>query len=149
MEQMDPLPFTSEAEETIRLAYREALRLRHQEVGTKHILLGLISMKQSAAGRVLYRLGLELGPTRRMEERLKQTAELNEQLKPEMNQAAKTTLEYAVEEAQAVNQSQVSTGHLLLALIRVEDGVALETLRHFDITPQLVQTYRDELLQGG
>jgi ATP-dependent Clp protease ATP-binding subunit ClpC len=149
MEQVNLPSFTPEAAEAMRLAYREAWWLHHQEVGTKHILIGLISMRESAAGRVLYRLGLELGPTRRMEERLRHTTELREPVKPELNQAAKDLLEYAVQEAQAVNQSQVSTGHLLLALVKVEKGVALDTLRHFDISPQQVESYRHDLLQGG
>lgn len=149
MEQVNALPFTPEAQEAMRLAYREAWRLHHPEVGTKHILIGLISMRESAAGRVLYRLGLELGPTRRMEERLRHTTELREPVKPELNQPAKEVLELAVQEAQTMNQSQVSTGHILLALVRVEDGVALDTLRHFDISPQQVQSYRNDLLQGG
>ena len=149
MEPVNHLPFTPEAQKAMRLAHQEAVRLHHQEIGTKHVLIGLIATPESAAGEVLYRLGLELEPTRRMEERLKHTAELKEPVKPELNQSAKELLDFAVQEAQAANQQQVGTGHLLLGLIRVEDGVALNTLRHFEITPERVQSYRQQLLHGG
>ncbi len=149
MEPVNHLPFTPEAQEAMRLAYQEAVRLHHHELGTKHILIGLIAMRESAAGEVLYLLGLELGPTRRMEERLKHTDELEEPVKPEMNQSAKELLAYAAQEAQTANQEQISTGHLLLALTRVKDGVALATLRHFEISPERVQSYRQQLLHSG
>ena len=149
MEPVHLLPFTPEAQKVMRLAHQEAVRLHHQEIGTKHILIGLIVTPESAAGEVLYRLGLELEPTRRMEERLKHTAELKEPVKPELNQAAKDLLTFAAEEAQTANQPHISTGHLLLGLIRVEDGVALNTLRHFEITPARVQSYRQQLLFGS
>lgn len=149
MEQVNLLPFTPEAEVAMRFAYQEAVRLHHQELGTKHILLGLMAARESAAGKVLYRLGLELEPTRRMEERLKHTAELKEPVKPELNQPARELLETAVKEAREAGQQQISTGHLLLALTQVENGVALDTLRHFEITPEQVQAYRQELLYGS
>jgi ATP-dependent Clp protease ATP-binding subunit ClpC len=149
MESVNHLPFTPEAQAALRFAHQEAVRLHHQEIGTKHILLGLIATQESAAGEVLYRLGLELEPTRLMEERLKHTAELKKPVQPELNQSAKELLGYAIQEVQAANQQQVGTGHLLLGLIRVEDGVALDALRHFEITPEQVQSYRQQLLYGG
>ncbi|HRQ39537.1 MAG TPA: Clp protease N-terminal domain-containing protein [Chloroflexota bacterium] len=149
MEQVNLLPLTPEAEAAMRFAYQEAVRLHHQELGTKHILIGLIATRESAAGEVLYLLGLDLEPTRLMEERLKHTAELKEPVKPELNQPARDLLAYAAQEAQAANQEQISTGHLLLGLTRVENGVALDTLRHFEISPERVQSYRQELLLGG
>lgn len=149
MEQLNLLPLTPEAKTAMWFAYHEAVRLHHQELGTKHILIGLIAARESAAGEVLYRLGLELEPTRRMEERLKHTDELKEPVKPELNQPARELLEIALKEARETGQQQIGTGHLLLALTQVENGVALDTLRHFEITPEQVQSYRQELLYGG
>jgi ATP-dependent Clp protease ATP-binding subunit ClpC len=149
MEQVNLLPFTPEAQEALRLAHQEAVRLHHQEIGTKHILIGLIAVRESAAGEVLYRLGLEVKPTRLMEARLKPTAELKEPVKPELNQPARELLELAAQEAREADQQQISTGHLLLALIKVENGVALNTLRHFEISPERVQSFRQILLHRG
>lgn len=140
--------FTAEARQVLLYAHEEAVRLHHQELGTKHILIGLIRVQESAAGKLLYRLGLDLELTRTMEGRLAHVAERPDPVKPELGPAAKALLEQAVTIAAQADQSFISTGHLLLGLVAVEDSVAVKTLDHFGITPPQIRAYRGELLLG-
>ncbi len=58
------IPFTPEAKKGLELSLREAMRLGHNYIGTGHLLLGLISMSDSAAVRVLGELGTDIGQLR-------------------------------------------------------------------------------------
>ncbi len=141
--------FTDQARRALLYAHEEAVRLHHQALGTKHVLIGLIRVQESAAGQLLYRLGLELEPTRAMEDRLAHVDEQAAPVQPELAPTTKELLEKAVKEAGRAGHDRLSTGHLLLAMASMEQSVAIDTLRHFGITPERVQSYRQELLEGG
>lgn len=60
----DQVPFTPRAKKVIELSVREALRLHHENVGTEHLLLGLIREGEGVAAAVLVRLGADLSSVR-------------------------------------------------------------------------------------
>ncbi|MDE2489301.1 MAG: ATP-dependent Clp protease ATP-binding subunit, partial [Elusimicrobia bacterium] len=128
----------------ILIAQEEAKRLNHDYVGTEHILLGLIALGEGVAAQVLANLGVDLRRVRSEIEKIVGTGD-NVMLLGEIpfTPRAKKVLEYAVEEAQHMGHSYVGTEHLLLGLIREEEGVAARVLENLGLRLDVV---REEVL---
>ncbi len=126
--------FTERAQRVILIAQEEAKRLNHDYVGTEHILLGLIALGEGVAAQVLANLGVDLRRVRSEIEKIVGTGD-NVMLLGEIpfTPRAKKVLEYAVEEAQHMGHSYVGTEHLLLGLIREEEGVAARVLENLGL----------------
>lgn len=123
--------FTERAQRVILIAQEEAKRLNHDYVGTEHILLGLIALGEGVAAQVLINLGIDVRRVRSEIEKIVGTGD-NVMLLGEIpfTPRAKKVLEYAVEEAQNMAHNYVGTEHLLLGLIREEEGVAARVLEN-------------------
>lgn len=123
--------FTERAQRVILIAQEEAKRLNHDYVGTEHILLGLIALGEGVAAQVLANLGVDLRRIRSEIEKIVGTGD-NVMLLGEIpfTPRAKKVLELAVEEAQGMAHNYVGTEHLLLGLIREEEGVAARVLEN-------------------
>ncbi|MBI3011992.1 MAG: ATP-dependent Clp protease ATP-binding subunit [Elusimicrobia bacterium] len=123
--------FTERAQRVILIAQEEAKRLNHDYVGTEHILLGLIALGEGVAAQVLSNLGVDLRRVRSEIEKIVGTGD-NVMLLGEIpfTPRAKKVLELAVEEAQSMAHNYVGTEHLLLGLIREEEGVAARVLEN-------------------
>ncbi len=123
--------FTERAQRVILIAQEEAKRLNHDYVGTEHILLGLIALGEGVAAQVLSNLGIDLRRVRSEIEKIVGTGD-NVMLLGEIpfTPRAKKVLELAVEEAQSMAHNYVGTEHLLLGLIREEEGVAARVLEN-------------------
>ncbi|MBI4249853.1 MAG: ATP-dependent Clp protease ATP-binding subunit [Elusimicrobia bacterium] len=136
--------FTERAQRVILIAQEEAKRLNHDYVGTEHILLGLIALGEGVAAQVLANLGVDLRRVRSEIEKIVGTGD-NVMLLGEIpfTPRAKKVLEYAVEEAQHMGHSYVGTEHLLLGLIREEEGVAARVLENLGLKLEVV---REEVL---
>jgi len=136
--------FTERAQHVILIAQEEAKRLNHDYVGTEHILLGLIALGEGVAAQVLANLGVDLRRVRSEIEKIVGTGD-NVMLLGEIpfTPRAKKVLEYAVEEAQRMGHSYVGTEHLLLGLIREEEGVAARVLENLGLRLEVV---REEVL---
>src|ERR1700674_4890705 len=136
--------FTERAQRVILIAQEEAKRLNHDYVGTEHILLGLIALGEGVAAQVLANLGVDLRRVRSEIEKIVGTGD-NVMLLGEIpfTPRAKKVLEYAVEEAQHMGHSYVGTEHLLLGLIREEEGVAARVLENLGVRLDIV---REEVL---
>ncbi len=148
--------FTERAQRVILIAQEEAKRLNHDYVGTEHILLGLIALGEGVAAQVLANLGVDLRRVRSEIEKIVGTGD-NVMLLGEIpfTPRAKKVLEYAVEEAQHMGHSYVGTEHLLLGLIREEEGVAaVECMAgraghvNYAVIPSVVYTW-PELASAG
>ena len=136
--------FTERAQRVILIAQEEAKRLNHDYVGTEHILLGLIALGEGVAAQVLANLGVDLRRVRSEIEKIVGTGD-NVMLLGEIpfTPRAKKVLEYAVEEAQHMGHSYVGTEHLLLGLIREEEGGAARVLENLGLRLDVV---REEVL---
>jgi ATP-dependent Clp protease ATP-binding subunit ClpC len=138
--------FTDRVQRVIIIAQEEAKRLNHDYVGTEHLLLGLVALGDGVAAKVLASLGIDLRRVRTEVEKLVGTGE-NVMLLGEIpfTPRAKKVLELAVEEAQNLNHTYVGTEHLLLGLLREEEGIAARVLENLGVR---INDVRDELVNS-
>jgi ATP-dependent Clp protease ATP-binding subunit ClpC len=140
--------FTKRAREVLRLAQDEARRLNHSYIGSEHLLIGLMREDGGVAGKVLRELGLETNRVRAVVERLSGGKSAATPFsKIELAPTTKRLLEYALEEAKRMQQHYVSTEHLLLGMVRQNDGVAIEVLRKFGVSPEQVRRQTRRMLR--
>ena len=128
--------FTDRVRWVFQAAREEAARLRNAFVGTEHILLALVRDRGGVAQRVLLSFKADLeGIRRAVESRIKQgeSAIAERQDFPYTSQAKKV-LELAMSEARELNHLYVGTEHLLLGLLREEEGVAAQVLTEAGVT---------------
>src|SRR3989339_281087 len=126
--------FTDRVQRVIIIAQEEAKRLNHDYVGTEHILLGLVALGEGVAAKVLANIGVDLRRVRTEVEKLVGTGD-NVMLLGEIpfTPRAKKVLELAVEEAQNFGHTYVGTEHLLLGLLREEEGIAARVLENLGV----------------
>jgi ATP-dependent Clp protease ATP-binding subunit ClpC len=121
--------FTERARKVIILAKEEAKRFNHDYIGTEHILLGLIREGEGVAATVLEKMGLSLENIRLEVEKLVQPGPTTQIIGDlPFTPRAKKALEMAAEEARSLGHNYIGTEHLLLGLLREEEGVASQVL---------------------
>jgi ATP-dependent Clp protease ATP-binding subunit ClpC len=130
----------------LSLAHQEAERMRHNYIGTEHLLLGLIREEGGVAGRVLRELGLEADRVQEIVERLTGTGQYSGG-KLDLSPGTQEVLEFAVEEARQMGHHYIGTEHLLLGLVRYNDGVALDVLRKLGVTQEQIRRQTRRVLQ--
>lgn len=139
--------FTQRARRVLSLAQEEAERLNHSYIGSEHVLIGLIREEGGVAGRVLRELGLEEQRMQAMVERLSGVGTRTPFTKIELSPSTKRILELAVDEARRMGQHYISTEHLLLALVRQNEGVAMDVLRKFGISAEQIRRQTRRMLK--
>jgi ATP-dependent Clp protease ATP-binding subunit ClpC len=137
---------TQRARRVLSLAHQEAERMRHNYIGTEHLLLGLIREEGGVAGRVLRELGLESSRVQEIVERLTGTGQ-HRGGKIDLSPGTQQVLEHAVEEAKRMGHHYIGTEHLLLGLIRHQEGVALNVLQKLGVTPEQIRRQTRRVLQ--
>ena len=136
--------FSERAQRAILIAQEEAKRLNHDYVGTEHVLLGLVALNEGVAAQVLANLTVDLKRVRAEIEKIVGTGDNMMQLgEIPFTPRAKKVLELAVEEAQKMGHTYVGTEHILLGLIREEEGVAARVLENLGVRMEVV---REEVL---
>jgi ATP-dependent Clp protease ATP-binding subunit ClpC len=136
--------FTDRARKVMALANQEAQRFNHDYIGTEHILLGLVKEGSGVGANVLKNLGVDLRKVRLEVERLvKSGPEMVTMGKLPQTPRAKRVIEYAIEEARNLNHNYVGTEHLLLGLLREQDGVAAQVLMNLGLK---LEDVREEVL---
>lgn len=138
--------FTQRARRVLSLAHQEAERMRHNYIGTEHLLLGLIREEGGVAGRVLRELGLEADRVQEMVERLTGTGQYSGG-KLDLSPGTQQVLEHAVDEARRLGHHYIGTEHLLLGLVRYGEGIALDVLRKLGVTPEQIRRQTRRVLQ--
>ncbi len=138
--------FTQRARRVLSLAHQEAERMRHNYIGTEHLLLGLLREEGGVAGRVLKELGLELGRVQQLVERLTGYGTYTGG-KLDLSPGTQQVLEYAVDEARRMGHHYIGTEHLLLGLVRYNEGTAIDVLRRVGITPEQIRRQTRRVLQ--
>jgi len=141
--------FTDPARRALGLAQQEAEQMGHAEIGTEHLLLGLLREGQGIASRVLRELGLQSGDVQHWIKRLSNVRPKSPLIDIELELTARTkrVLELAGNEARRLGDSKIDTQHLLLGLILQGDGTAVEILNRLGITPEQVRERTHQLLQ--
>lgn len=125
--------FTDRARQVMQLANQEAQRFNHEYIGTEHVLLGLIKEGSGVAARVLKNLGLDLRQLRVEVEKLIQSGPEPVGRKLPQTPRAKKVIEYAMEEARHLDHNYVGSEHLLLGLLREDEGVAAQVLTNLGL----------------
>jgi ATP-dependent Clp protease ATP-binding subunit ClpC len=126
--------FTEGARQVVVLAQNDARVLRHNYIGTEHILLGLLGEQERLAARVLGSLGITLEEARARVIRI--VGEGNEAVtvtgQIPFTKHAINVLNLAQREALSLDNNFIGTEHLLLALVSEREGRAAEILGEFD-----------------
>jgi ATP-dependent Clp protease ATP-binding subunit ClpC len=131
----------------LSLAQEEAERLDHSYIGSEHVLIGLLREEGGVAGRVLRELGLEEARVKSMVERMSGTGSRTPFAKVELSPSTKRVLELAVDEARRMGQHYISTEHLLLGLVRHNEGVAMDIFRKFGISAEQIRRQTRRMLK--
>jgi ATP-dependent Clp protease ATP-binding subunit ClpC len=139
--------FTQRARRVLSLAQEEAERMQHNYIGTEHLLLGLIREEGGVAGRVLRELGLEQRRVDELVERMTRATPRVAGSQPELSPGTKRVLELAVDEARRMGHHYIGTEHLLLGLVRLTEGVAIDILKRLGIQPEEVRRQTRRVLQ--
>jgi ATP-dependent Clp protease ATP-binding subunit ClpC len=135
--------FTERAQKVLALAQEEAIRLGHNNIGTEHILLGLIREGEGIAAKALNALGLGSDKIQKEVENLigkGQDASQTVHYTPR----AKKVIELSMDEARKLGHSYVGTEHILLGLIREGEGVAARVLNNLGVS---LNKARQQVLQ--
>jgi ATP-dependent Clp protease ATP-binding subunit ClpA len=126
--------FTIRARHVVVLAQEEARRLQHNYIGTEHILLGLLGEPESPAGRALDRYGLTLEDARQDVREIIGPGKSAPSGHIPFTPRAKKVLELSLREAVQMRHAYIGTEHILLGLIREDEGVGVTVLRrHGDV----------------
>jgi ATP-dependent Clp protease ATP-binding subunit ClpC len=141
--------FTDRVRKVLSLAREEATRLRHDYVGTEHILLGLIREGEGVAAAILTNLNVELQALKeRIESRVDRGKSQMTAEEVPYTTRAKKVLEFSVAEARNLKHSYVGTEHLLLGLLREEKGLAAQVLGEMGVSIEMARQETIKLLGG-
>ncbi|MCL4191785.1 MAG: ATP-dependent Clp protease ATP-binding subunit, partial [Thermoguttaceae bacterium] len=136
--------FTDRARKVMQLANQEAQRFNHEYIGTEHILLGLIKEGSGVAANVLKNLDVDLRKIRLEVEKLVQSGpDMVTMGKLPQTPRAKKVIEYSMEEARNLGHNYVGTEHILLGLLREQEGVAAQVLMNLGLK---LEEVREEVL---
>jgi len=138
--------FTDRARKVMQLANQEAQRFNHEYIGTEHVLLGLVKEGSGVAANVLKNLDIDLRKIRLEVEKIVQHGPGGDQVvmgRLPHTPRAKKVIEYSVEEARNLNHNYVGTEHLLLGLLREQEGVAAQVLMNLGLK---LEDVREEVL---
>jgi ATP-dependent Clp protease ATP-binding subunit ClpC len=138
--------FTQRARRVLTLAHQEAERMRHNSIGTEHLLLGLIREEGGVAGRVLRELGLEANRVQEVIERLVGFGQYRS-VKLDLAPGTQQVLEHAVDEARKMGHHYIGTEHILLGLVSYNEGVALDVLRKLGVNADQIRRQTRRVLQ--
>jgi ATP-dependent Clp protease ATP-binding subunit ClpC len=141
--------FTDRARKVMQFANQEAHRLNHEYIGTEHIILGLIKEGSGVAVRALKKFDLDLPEIRKAVQDLIKSGpeEIITMGRLPHTPRAKMVIDYAMNESQKLLHNYVGTEHLLLGLLREEEGVAALVLKSKDITVESARKAVSEVLR--
>ncbi len=135
--------FTERAQKVLALAQEEAIRLGHNNIGTEHILLGLIREGEGIAAKALQALGLGSEKIQKEVETLIGSGQEGSKT-IHYTPRAKKVIELSMDEARKLGHSYVGTEHILLGLIREGEGVAARVLNNLGVS---LNKARQQVLQ--
>lgn len=141
--------FTERARHAMALAQEEAISLGHHYIGTEHLLLGLAREEEGVAAIILTRLGADQARLRSAVEFIVKRGEATPVGEVGFTPRSKKAIELAVDEARRLGHQYLGTEHLLLGLLREEDGIGADILESLGITLQKARVEMLQVLQHG
>ncbi|HLF43105.1 MAG TPA: Clp protease N-terminal domain-containing protein, partial [Acidimicrobiia bacterium] len=142
------IPFTPRAKKVLELSLREALQLGHNYIGTEHILLGLLREEEGLAARVLESLDITVEEVRAQVARIVGQGDEVTTGQIPFTPRAKKVLELALREALSLGHNYIGTEHILLGLVRENEGVAARILLDFDADSEKIRNEIIRMLSG-
>ncbi|WP_232699765.1 ATP-dependent Clp protease ATP-binding subunit [Brevibacillus daliensis] len=140
--------FTERAQKVLALALEEAIRLGHKDIGTEHVLLGLVREGEGIAAKALQALGLGLDKIQsEVESLIGRAPEQPSQpgnYTPNYTPRAKKVIELSMDEARKLGHTYVGTEHILLGLIREGEGIAARIMNNLGVS---LNKARQQVLQ--
>jgi hypothetical protein len=140
--------FTERARQVVVIAQEEARTLKHDYIGSEHILLGLLREEEGLAARVLENLDITVERVRGQVVRIVGSGEEVTSGRIPFTPRAKKVLELALREAQYFGHDYIGTEHILLGLARENEGVAAQILLDFDADAEKIRTEVTRMLSG-
>ena len=140
--------FTERARQVVVLAQEEARSLKHNYIGTEHLLLGLLREEEGVAARVLDGLEVSVEEVRAAVVRIVGSGEESPQGQIPFTPRAKKVLELALREALSLGHNYIGTEHILLGLVREDEGVAARILLDLDAEPEKIRNEVMRALSG-
>jgi ATP-dependent Clp protease ATP-binding subunit ClpC len=140
--------FTERARQVVVLAQEEARTLKHNYIGTEHILLGLLREEEGLAARVLESLEITVERVRAQVVRIVGSGEEVTSGQIPFTPRAKKVLELALREALSLGHNYIGTEHILLGLVRENEGVAARILLDFDADSEKIRNEVIRMLSG-
>ena len=113
--------------------------MRHNYIGTEHILLGLLRESDSVAAKVLNNLGVELTTVRSKVEFIIGPGERLASGEIRLTDRVKKVIELAVEESRRSDHNNIDTEHLLIGLLREGDGIAAGVLKSMGVNEEQIR----------
>jgi ATP-dependent Clp protease ATP-binding subunit ClpA len=141
--------FTERARQVVVLAQEEARTLKHNYIGTEHILLGLLREEEGLAARVLESLEITVERVRAQVVRIVGSGEEVTSGQIPFTPRAKKVLELALREALSLGHNYIGTEHILLGLVRESEGVAAKALQALGIGLEAVREQVQEIIGTG
>ncbi len=141
--------FTERARQVVVLAQVEARTLKHDHIGTEHLLLGSVREDKGVAARVLGSLDVTLERTRGEVVRIVGVGEYDASGHIPFTPVAKRVLEQALHEALVLGHNYIGTEHILLGLISLNEGPSVRILADMNITPDAIRAETLRLIGPG
>ncbi len=130
--------FTQRARRVLSLAHKEAERMKHAQIGTEHLLLGLLLDQGGIAGQVLRDLGVDIDSVLTITENITGLGEYSGDALA-LSRGTQRVLELAVEEARELGHHYIGVEHILLGLVVYGKGVANDVLSQLGLTPDQIR----------
>lgn len=135
--------FTQKAKEAIESSQNTAIEYGHNYVGTEHFLVGLLKVKDSVSCKALEEQGVKIELVKKKIDEIVGINEKNSELPQDFTPRTKRVLEISLQEALKMGTGYIGTEHLLLALLREQDCLAVKILVSLKVNPQRIQ---DEIM---
>ena len=140
--------FTERARQVVVLAQDEARALKHNYIGTEHLLLGLLREDEGLASRVLSTLGLSANGVRIRIKQLVPEGDIEVGGQIPFTPRAKKVHELALREALSLGHNYIGTEHLLLGLVRENGWFAAQIMGELDADAEKVRNEIIRMLSG-
>lgn len=142
--------FSLRVQQVIQYSREEAIRLGHDFIGTEHLLLGLVRLGEGLAVQILKNLSVDLDEIREtIEEMVEPSGTVAKLGNIPFTKRAEKVLKISYIEGKNYSSEIIGTEHLLLALVKDEDGMAAQVLNGYNVTYETAKNELDNILRGS
>ena len=138
--------YTEKARKVIILAQDEAVRLKHNHIGTEHLLLGLLREREGVAAKILDSFDITMDLVRAELDNFTDQKEYTSSREVAFTPRAKRVLELALDETRRLGHSYVGTEHILLGILREGEGIGAQILQRLGLDLEMARAKLYEVL---